>query len=133
MATPLNGRRALLLALGSFCLSTAVVGAFAAVDLLGELVELPHLAVGLVAVAAILAARSGELPCAWLVAFGLSAGFGVHLGGIGITGETPGIPFRLTWAVVVGIVGATALGLPGGAIGLGLRRAARRRTSGASE
>jgi len=59
-----------------------------------------------------------------LVAFGLSAGFGVHLGGIGITGETPGIPFRLVWAVVIGVIGATAPGIPGAATGFGLRRAA---------
>ena len=126
-------RRYLLVATGSFCLSAAAVGALAAVDSPATVVGLPRLAVGLAAVAALLAARGGGLPRAWLVAFGLSAGFGVHLGGIGITGETPGVPFRLAWAVVVGVIGATALGIPGGAIGLGVRRAARRFGDGGAE
>jgi hypothetical protein len=129
----LSARAALRLAVGAFCLSAAGVAAVATVRPVAALVGLRSLAGGLAALSALLAARGGGLPRVWVVAFGLAAGFGVHLGGIGITGETPGIAVRLGWAVVVGVAGATALGLPGGGIGLGLRRAVRRVAGAPSE
>ena len=119
-------RRLPPVALGSFCCSAAGIAALKTVEPGVATLGLPRLAIGVAACAALLAVFGGGLPAAWVVAFGLSAGFGVHLGGIGISGETPGIAFRLAWAAVVGSLGATALGLPGGAIGLGLRRGIRR-------
>lgn len=41
--------------------------------------------------------------------FALAAGFGIHLGGIGIGGEMPGLPFRVLWAVMVGSITAAIL------------------------
>lgn len=80
------------------------------------------IAVALVLATAIVAFRDGAPWRAWAFSFALAAGFGVHLGGIGITGELPGIPFRLGWAIVVGVVTAVTLGSLGGVIGLGVRR-----------
>lgn len=65
------------------------------------------------------AARGGALQRALLVAFAVGAGVGVNLGGFAVTGPLPGVPFRVTWAVVVGGVLALLAGAGGHALGRG--------------
>ncbi|TVT82090.1 hypothetical protein FQA18_20105, partial [Haloferax volcanii] len=58
----------------------------------------------------------------WLFAFASAAGFGIHLAGIGITGASPGLVFRIAWAGLVGLSAALILGTLGGSLGLGIKR-----------
>lgn len=84
--------------------------------------RLEYFAVPLIGGCAVLAFHDRSLYRAWLVAFALAAGVGIHLVGLGILGELPGLPFRVFWAIVVGLVTAATLGTLGGILGLGLRR-----------
>ena len=58
--------------------------------------------------------------------FAVGAGVGINLGGIGITGETPGVLFRLLWAAGLGVAFGVALGGVGFLLGTGLRVLAAR-------
>lgn len=119
-----------LIAIGLFICSTIF---FAGVPLLTPIFQVlwwEYLALGLVAGSAVLTVREQELWRVWIYVFALGAGCGIHLGGIGIGGEMPGLPFRVLWAVVIGVVTAAILGTIGGVIGLGLRRLTARNRNG---
>lgn len=119
-----------LLAIGLFIWSTIF---FAGVPLLTPIFQVlwwEYLALGLVAGSAVLAIREQGLRRVWIYVFALGAGCGIHLGGIGITGEMPGLPFRVLWAVVIGFVTAAVLGTVGGVIGLSMQRLTARNKSG---
>jgi hypothetical protein len=118
------------IAIGLFICSTIF---FAGVPLLTPMFRVlwwEYLALGLVAGSAVLAVREQGLRRVWIYVFAFGSGCGIHLGGIGISGEMPGLPFRVLWAVVIGFVTATVLGTVGGVIGLGLRRLTTRNKSG---
>lgn len=77
------------------------------------------LVAGLLAVAALDAAR-GESPVrAWIVLFAVGAGVGVNLGGLAVTGTLPGLGGRVLWAVAVGVVLAAVVGTTGHLLGRG--------------
>jgi peptidoglycan/LPS O-acetylase OafA/YrhL len=84
--------------------------------------RLEYLAIGLLAGCAVLAAHDHNLRRVWLFTFALAAGFGIHLVGMGITGEMPGILFRVVWASIVGLATAAIFGTLGGLLGLVLQR-----------
>ena len=84
--------------------------------------RLEYFAVGLLAGSAVLARYDRNLRRVWLFNFAFAAGFGIHLVGMGITGEMPGLPFRILWAITVGLVIAAVLGTLGGVLGMGVSR-----------
>lgn len=84
------------------------------------------LVLALLVVIVVDAARGGSVSRGVLVAFAVGAGVGVNLGGFAALGETPGLPFRVAWAVVVGGVLALVVGAGGHALGRGLTRLRRR-------
>ncbi|AHZ24705.1 hypothetical protein E6P09_15300 (plasmid) [Haloferax mediterranei ATCC 33500] len=112
----------LLVAVGLFSCSAVFFTVVSRVDLLVEIIRWEFLAVGLLALSALIAVRDGGLRRTWLFAFALEAGFGIHLGGVGITGKPPGPLFRVVWAGVVGLIAALILGTLGGSLGLGVKR-----------
>ncbi|WP_396613776.1 hypothetical protein ACH9L7_18040 (plasmid) [Haloferax sp. S1W] len=115
-------RRTLFLAVVLFLGSTTFLTAVQRSDVLVGILRWEYLAGSLVVVSALVAVGDGGLWRAWAVTFALAAGFGIHLGGIGVTGKTPGLFFRVVWAAIVGVVTATTLGVLGGSAGLGIRR-----------
>ncbi|WP_231186742.1 hypothetical protein [Haladaptatus sp. DYF46] len=111
------------IALGLFVCSAGLLSAIKRFDLpVFRFLRLEYFALGLLIGSAVLAVRDQHLHRVWLFVFAFGAGFGIHLVGIGITGETPGLPFRILWAGIVGLVTAAIFGTIGGAIGLCLRR-----------
>jgi len=112
----------LLVAVGLFICSTVFVLLVPSVDFLVAVLRWKYLAVGLLLLSAVVAARDDGLWRAWLFTFALAAGFGVHLAGIGITGSLPGPVFRIVWGGVVGLAAALSVGTLGGSLGLGLKR-----------
>lgn len=76
-----------------------------------------YYAVGLVVGIALLTVRRRSLQRAWLLAFAGGAGVGVNLGGIALTGGSPGLVFILLWAGVLGIVTALLFGTVGFLLG----------------
>lgn len=114
--------RTLLVSLVVFVCSAIFFNFVSRVELLVSLLRWEFLALGLLVVSAILAARDDGLVRTWLFAFALAAGFGIHLAGIGITGASPGLVFRIAWAGLVGLSAALILGTLGGSLGLGLKR-----------
>jgi hypothetical protein len=92
--------------------------------------RLEYFGVGLIVASIALAFRDQGLKRAWIFVFAFAAGFGIHLVGMGINGEMPGLPFRILWAGVAGAVTAAVLGTVGGVIGLGLQRLTARNKSG---
>ncbi len=56
--------------------------------------------------------------------FAGGAGVGINLGGIGITGEVPGLLFRVLWAAGLGVAFGVVVGGVGFLLGTGLRRVA---------
>lgn len=117
-----NRRRTLLVAVGLFVCSATFFAVVPRFDPVVRILRVEHLAIGLFVASALVAAGGLGLRRTWVSVFALAAGFGVHLGGIGITGDLPGPLFRAAWAGVVGIVVASTLGVLGGSLGLGLRR-----------
>ncbi len=85
----------------------------------GYTVLLVTLSVGL-AVACQKPTRSAAL------VFGAGFGVGVNLGGIGISGEIPGLAFRLRWGLVVGTAIVVVVWLPSHLLGRGLAAVLRK-------
>jgi hypothetical protein len=81
-----------------------------------------YLALGLIAGSALLAVYDQGLRREWVFVFACGAGVGINLGGIGITGDMPGLLFRVLWAGLIGFVTAAILGTLGGLLGFTLRR-----------
>lgn len=63
---------------------------------------------------------------AWLVPFAVGAGVGSALGGLGVTGDLPGVVDRIGWAVAVGVVTALVATMAGLAVGRCVRWLAHR-------
>ncbi|RBI59469.1 hypothetical protein DMJ13_22950 [halophilic archaeon] len=127
-----NSFQTYLLAIGIFICSAGFLTLIKAWDLSGisQVLRLEYFGVGLILASIALAFRDQGMKRAWIFVFAFGAGFGIHLVGMGITGEMPGLPFRVLWAGVVGAVTAAILGTLGGAIGIGLRRLIVRQESG---
>lgn len=112
-----------LIAIGLFVCSAGFLAMVKRFDLPVFLfLRLEYFALGLLVGSAGLAVHDQNLHRVWLFVFAFAAGFGIHLVGMGITGEMPDLPFRILWAGIVGLVTAAILGTIGGAVGLGLRR-----------
>ena len=112
-----------LIAIGLFVCSAGFLAVVKWFDLtVFQFLRLEYFAFGLLAGCAVLAAYDHSLRRVWLFTFALAAGFGIHLVGMGISGEIPGIFFRILWAIIVGFVVAAVLGTLGGLVGLSLRR-----------
>ena len=58
--------------------------------------------------------------------FGAGFGLGINLGGIGISGELPGLAFRLRWALIVGTAILVVVWLPSHVLGRGLAAVLRK-------
>lgn len=118
--------RTFLVAVGLFLCSTGFFAVVTRFDPVLRILRLEHLALLLIAASAAGAIHDHGLRRVWVFVFALSAGFGIHLGGIGLTGETPGPLFRVAWAGVVGFGTAIVLGTVGGSLGLILKRLSAR-------
>ncbi|KZN23438.1 hypothetical protein A4G99_14300 [Haladaptatus sp. R4] len=112
-----------LTAVGLFLCSAGFLAVIARFDPpVFRFLRLEYFAVGLLTGSAVLARYDRNLRRVWLFNFAFAAGFGIHLVGMGITGEMPGLPFRILWAITVGLVIAAILGTLGGVLGLGVSR-----------
>ncbi|ELZ79654.1 hypothetical protein C455_08717 [Haloferax larsenii JCM 13917] len=114
----------LLVSIGLCVCSAIFFASVSRVELLISVLRWEYLALGLLVFSAVLAARDDGLFRAWLFAFALGAGFGIHLAGIGITGGQPGPLFRIAWGSGIGLSAALVLGTLGGSLGLGVKRLA---------
>ncbi|GAA5052455.1 hypothetical protein ACFFQF_24070 [Haladaptatus pallidirubidus] len=115
--------RTVLIAIGLFVCSAGFLSVVKWFDLtIFHFLRLEYFAIGLLVGSEVLAANDHSLRRVWIFSFALAAGFGIHLAGMGITGEMPGLPFRILWAISVGSVVAAVLGTLGGLLGMGLFR-----------
>ena len=129
-----EGGRTLLLALALFVSSTVVFATvprfeppFASplhrsLHSLDRILWWELYAVGLIVAIALGTINEWSVRDAWMLGFAGGAGVGINLGGVGLTGGVPGLPFRMLWAIGLGLATAAIIGTGGYSLGVGLRR-----------